>query len=90
MKDSLEFVTRSNKKIEKLSAIDNSTDVFNKPNVSALDRAEPWMWATDEGNTVTDDNGEDYIVRMDDRSYVRWENTERKYFVAHSPTLDRV
>jgi len=90
MKDSLEFVKRTNDKIEKLSAIDNSTDVFNKPNVSALDMAEPWMWATDEGNTVIDDNGEDYIVRMDDGSYVQWENTERRYSVANSSTLDRV
>ena len=81
MRDSKEFTLRSNDKIDILIGVDKAERAASaySPNISHLDKAEPWTWATDEDGSITDDNGEDYIARMPDGSHVRWENRERRY-----------
>ncbi len=80
MSDATQFVTNANNKINLLKEATKLAQEKDQPlRMSMEDQAEVWNWGTDTNYPVLYDNDEDYVIEMDDKSLVLYDNMERAY-----------
>ena len=59
--------------------LESTYRLTDRPNVTHVDAAEPWLWHNKWGGTIVDDDGENFVIAFGDGSQAEWDNWDRSW-----------